>query len=78
MMNTSVLIPITLKKASPPMANIPIAIPIEPIISRILRPYLSTVIIATTVKITLISPITTVCSIDESFAAPMLSKIRGA
>ncbi|SID47630.1 Uncharacterised protein [Mycobacteroides abscessus subsp. abscessus] len=43
-----------------------------------LRPHLSTVMMAITVKMTLTSPMTIVCSMEASFAAPMLSKMRGA
>ena len=36
--------PITFIKANPPMANIPMAIPIEPIISKGLRPYFTNIL----------------------------------
>src|SRR5699024_8746929 len=77
-MNNKVPIPIISEKAIAATPNIPIAIPMDPNINRGLRPHLSTVIIATTVKITFTNPITIVCNMEASFAAPILSKIRGA
>ena len=72
MINTNVAIPIVSVKARIEMANMPTAIPIEPVISSGLRHHLSTVAMATTVNMTLTNPITTVCSIEASVAAPML------
>ena len=56
----------------------PIIMPVEPIISSGLRPTLSTVKMATTVKMMLTTSMTTVWSIEASPVAPMLAKMRGA
>ena len=56
--------------------NAPIPIPMEPVISRGLRPNFSTVNTATRVNEILTIPIMTVCIMG--LPIPMLSKIRGA
>ena len=66
------------EKAMLATPNIPMAIPIDPVINKGFLPKRSTVKIAITVKITFTNPIIIVCSIEEPLAAPMLSKIRGA
>ncbi len=57
---------------------IPIAIPVDPIISKGFRPNLSTYNIAMIVKITFTKPMTTVCIMDVLLPEPKFSKIRGA
>lgn len=73
MMNTNMLIPITLAYAIPATPNMPMAIPMEPTTSNGFRPHLSTVMMAMTVKITFTIPMMMVCIIDASFPAPKLS-----
>jgi len=57
MINTKVLMPIILLNANADMENIPIAIPIDPVIRRGFLPHLSTVSIAITVNTTFTKPI---------------------
>ena len=54
----------------------PMAMPIEPVISKGLRPHFSTVRIATRVKRILTTPMMIVCIIG--FSMPISPKMRGA
>lgn len=78
MMKTSAARPMASVNESTARTSMPIIMPVEPIISSGLRPTLSTVKMATTVKMMLTTPMTTVWSIEASPVAPMLAKMRGA
>ena len=70
-------IPLTPMLSHKATANAPAAIPMDPMMSKGLRPKRSTVKMATSVKIMLTIPIMTVCIIPPP-SAPAFSNIRGA